>query len=194
MRSRLCSLMGKERLPVTIGTFHGIYYGILRWTYRIGQKNLLSDNEKYQILRQVIRHQKLEIFDEGISWKISLLRSERLKIRGSDRKSSFQKNARLLCSGRFTESMKSREKDGERSILMICWYFAFSFSFPDRMYWEDGRKSSVIFWLMSSRISIRSSMTWSVCWHCLKEIFCSRGRWSGNLWVSWCGFRIDAPV
>ena len=36
MRSRLCSLMGKERLPVTIGTFHGIYYGILRWTYRIG--------------------------------------------------------------------------------------------------------------------------------------------------------------
>ena len=65
MRSRLCSLMGKERLPVTIGTFHGIYYGILRWTYRIGQKNLLSDNEKYQILRQVIRHQKLEIFDEG---------------------------------------------------------------------------------------------------------------------------------
>ncbi len=36
---------GKKRLPVTMGTFHGIYYGILRWTYRIGQKNLLSDNE-----------------------------------------------------------------------------------------------------------------------------------------------------
>ena len=84
MRSRLCSLMGKERLPVTIGTFHGIYYGILRWTYRIGQKNLLSDNEKYQILRQVIRHQKLEIFDEGdflkdIAFEIGKIKNQRIR-------------------------------------------------------------------------------------------------------------------
>ena len=41
-----------------------------------------------------------------------------------------------LCSlmGKERLPVTIREKDGERSILMICWYFAFSFSFPDRMY------------------------------------------------------------
>ena len=29
MKSRLCLVMGKRDLPVTVGTFHGIYYGIL---------------------------------------------------------------------------------------------------------------------------------------------------------------------
>ena len=64
MRSRLCSLMGKERLPVTIGTFHGIYYGILKWAYRMNQENILSETEKYQILRGVINKERMEIFDE----------------------------------------------------------------------------------------------------------------------------------
>ena len=28
MKSRLCLVMGKRDLPVTVGTFHGIYYGM----------------------------------------------------------------------------------------------------------------------------------------------------------------------
>ena len=36
MKSRLCAAMDQREIPVTVGTFHGIYYGILRWTYRMG--------------------------------------------------------------------------------------------------------------------------------------------------------------
>ena len=56
--------MGKQTLPVTVGTFHGIYYGILKWAYRMGQQNILSEEEKYQILRSAAGKQKMEVFDE----------------------------------------------------------------------------------------------------------------------------------
>lgn len=64
MKSRLCALMGRKNLPVTSGTFHGIYYGILKWAYRMGQQNILSEEEKYQILRAAVSREKMEIFDE----------------------------------------------------------------------------------------------------------------------------------
>lgn len=64
MKSCLCLVMGKRDLPVTVGTFHGIYYGILKWAYRMNQENILSETEKYQILRGVINKERMEIFDE----------------------------------------------------------------------------------------------------------------------------------
>ena len=133
MRSRLCSLMGKERLPVTIGTFHGIYYGILRWTYRIGQKNLLSDNEKYQILRQVIRHQKLEIFDEGdflkdIAFEIGKIKNQRIRpeefISEKCEAAVFQQIYR-----EYEEQRKRRRKIDFDDMLVLC--FQLFLSRPD---------------------------------------------------------------
>ncbi len=53
MKERFRQVMGKEGLPVTFGTFHGIYYGILKWAYRLNQGNLLSDEEKYTLLCQI---------------------------------------------------------------------------------------------------------------------------------------------
>lgn len=64
MKSRLSALMGKKDVPVTAGTFHGIYYGILKWAYHIGQQNILSEEEKYQILRDVMRGKEIGGADE----------------------------------------------------------------------------------------------------------------------------------
>lgn len=64
MKSRLCEQAGESAAAVTAGTFHGIYYGILKWAYRIGSGNILSEEEKYQILRAAVAQQKMEVFDE----------------------------------------------------------------------------------------------------------------------------------
>ncbi len=85
MRSRLCSVMGRRDLPVTMGTFHGIYYGILKWAYRMGPENILSENEKYQILRGVVAEQKMEVFDEedflkDIAAEIGKIKNNRLDV------------------------------------------------------------------------------------------------------------------
>lgn len=52
MKERFCSLHGCGNTAVTFGTFHGIYYGILKWAYGLNQSNLLSDEEKYILIRE----------------------------------------------------------------------------------------------------------------------------------------------
>jgi DNA helicase-2/ATP-dependent DNA helicase PcrA len=59
MKNRTRSICGPSSYAVTFGTFHGIYYGILKWAYRVNQSNLLSDEEKYRILREIL---------PGIDW------------------------------------------------------------------------------------------------------------------------------
>ena len=85
MKTRLSALMGRKNIPVTAGTFHGIYYGILKWAYRIDSRNILSEEEKYQILRSVISGQDLEIFDEedflrDIAEEIGKIKNNRLPL------------------------------------------------------------------------------------------------------------------
>jgi len=59
MKNRTRNICGPSSYAVTFGTFHGIYYGILKWAYRLNQSNLLSDEEKYRILREIL---------PGIDW------------------------------------------------------------------------------------------------------------------------------
>lgn len=59
MKNRTRSICGPSSYAVTFGTFHGIYYGILKWAYRLNQSNFLSDEEKYRILREIL---------PGIDW------------------------------------------------------------------------------------------------------------------------------
>ena len=54
MKNRTRAVCGPASYPVTFGTFHGIYYGILKWAYRLDQSNLLGDEEKYRMLRQIL--------------------------------------------------------------------------------------------------------------------------------------------
>lgn len=51
MKERFLKICG-SRLPVTFGTFHGIYYGILKWAYCFNQTNLLTEEEKFGLIRQ----------------------------------------------------------------------------------------------------------------------------------------------
>lgn len=64
MKSRFQQIMGNKMFPVTVGTFHGVYYGILKWAYHFGPQNLLSEEEKYKLIRQAVGTLEMEIFDE----------------------------------------------------------------------------------------------------------------------------------
>lgn len=60
MKERFRKVMGRSGIPVTFGTFHGIYYGILKWAYRLDQRNILSDREKYELLGQAAARMEWE--------------------------------------------------------------------------------------------------------------------------------------
>lgn len=85
MRERFQKLNQKSYQPVTFGTFHGIYYGILKWAYKLTAENIFSEEQKFQLLRQVVDGMELEIDDEkdflqGISGEISNIKNNQLKL------------------------------------------------------------------------------------------------------------------
>ena len=85
MKERFQSLNTKRRYPVTFGTFHGIYYGILKWAYRLTSENIFSEEQKYQLLRNIVERMELDIEDEkdflqGISGEISNIKNNQLKL------------------------------------------------------------------------------------------------------------------
>ena len=53
MRKRFYQIMESDGFQVNFGTFHSVYYWILKWAYGLDHKSLLSDGEKYALLRQV---------------------------------------------------------------------------------------------------------------------------------------------
>ncbi len=64
MRERFQKLNPHESYPVTFGTFHGIYYGILKWAYKLNTQNIFSEDEKSKLLYQVVEQLELDMDDE----------------------------------------------------------------------------------------------------------------------------------
>lgn len=84
MRERFRRL-NEQYYPVTFGTFHGIYYGILKWAYRFSADNIFSEEQKYQLLRQIVEQMELDISDEkdflqGIVGEISNVKNNRISL------------------------------------------------------------------------------------------------------------------
>lgn len=85
MRERFARITKDEKFPVTFGTFHGIYYGILKWAYRMNASNIFSEEEKMALLKDVIAGMELEIEDEkeflqGIASEIGQIKNNRLTL------------------------------------------------------------------------------------------------------------------
>lgn len=86
MKMRLQALMEGRKLPVTMGTFHGIYYGILKWAYKLGPENIFSEEDKYRLLRQIVNQQEnLEILDDEdflqeVAGEIGAVKNNRISI------------------------------------------------------------------------------------------------------------------
>lgn len=85
MRERFARITKEDRFPVTFGTFHGIYYGILKWAYWMNASNIFSEEEKMMLLREVIAGMELEIEDEkeflqGIASEIGQIKNNRLSL------------------------------------------------------------------------------------------------------------------
>ena len=53
MRHRFQRVMNTTSMPVTFGTFHGIYYGILKWAYHLNQDNILTEDERLELLKEI---------------------------------------------------------------------------------------------------------------------------------------------
>lgn len=84
MKMRYLRLMDEDHTTVTFGTFHAVFFGILKLSYGFTAANILREETRYEYLRGAVERLRLEIDDEkeflsGISGEISLIKNERIE-------------------------------------------------------------------------------------------------------------------
>ena len=84
MKERFWRLAG-ETLPVSFGTFHSVFFTILKYAYHLSVQNILSEERKYDILKEIVYRQKLTIEDEkeffqGLVQEISMVKNGRIPL------------------------------------------------------------------------------------------------------------------
>lgn len=85
MRERFEKLCGGTRYRVTFGTFHAIFFQILKYAYGYTAANILREDQKYRFLTEIIDQLKLEFEDEkeflaDITGEISLVKNEQIPL------------------------------------------------------------------------------------------------------------------
>lgn len=85
MRERFYKLMEGETPKVTFGTFHAVYFTILKYAYGLRAENIIRDDQRIGYLRELIHKYNLEIEDENeyiadLTSEISRVKSEKIDL------------------------------------------------------------------------------------------------------------------
>ena len=65
MKTRFQKLMGEGSYPVTFGTFHAVYFSILKHAYHYNAGNIIREEQKYALMRELVQKHRLEYEDEA---------------------------------------------------------------------------------------------------------------------------------
>ena len=65
MKERYLRLMNSVSTAVSFGTFHAVFFQILKLAYGYRADNILRETDKYQFLREAVYKQKLEPDEEA---------------------------------------------------------------------------------------------------------------------------------
>ena len=85
MKERYLRFTGESSSAVTFGTFHGVFYGILKQAYGFSAENILSGEEKYEILKELLLQYGPELsqeadFTDELAREIGLVKSNRISL------------------------------------------------------------------------------------------------------------------
>lgn len=130
MRSRfekLCEDSGIKvnYRQVTFGTFHGVFYGILRHAYGLTGKNIISEERKYDILKEIVYRQKInfedekEIFDDLVQ-EISEVKNDRIPLEHYYSKSCPDEVFRKIYTAYVSSCRQERLLDFD-DMLLYCY-------------------------------------------------------------------------
>ena len=65
MKQRFLAATGTERTQVTFGTFHAIFFMVLKYAYHFESSNIVTDEQRYQFMREILSYHHLEYQDEN---------------------------------------------------------------------------------------------------------------------------------
>ena len=125
MKERFQVLMGGRSCPVTFGTFHSVFFWILRQAYGLSAANIIREEQKYQFLRELLSQHHLEIEDEneflaGIIGEISLVKNDRISLENYYSKNCSEELFRKFFNGYQEKLQKERLLDFD-DMLVMCY-------------------------------------------------------------------------
>lgn len=65
MKERFYRLMGGKKYPVTFGTFHAVFFSILKYAYGFRADNIIKEDQRFALMREIITRMHLEYEDEN---------------------------------------------------------------------------------------------------------------------------------
>ena len=85
MKQRFQALMEGRRLLVSFGTFHAVFFSILKHAYRYDASNIIREEQRMRIIRELMEKYQVEVEDEaefanGILSEISMVKGEMLNL------------------------------------------------------------------------------------------------------------------
>ena len=129
MRERFTSLTEGKHYPVTFGTFHSVFYGILKCAYGINGSNLLAEQEGLEILKQTMDELKLESLqgpedDEELTHElmqeIGIVKNSLLHLKDFHSQHLNQEEFTLLFR-QYEKKKKERKKFDFDDMLVQCY-------------------------------------------------------------------------
>ena len=125
MKERFLAFTGQRTTQVTFGTFHGVFYGILKQAYGLTAANILSEEEKYGILKELALTCGGELAEEGdfpeeIAKEISLVKGNRISLEHYYSSCCPDEVFRQIFQG-YLSVCRSRRKLDFDDMLLYCY-------------------------------------------------------------------------
>lgn len=125
MKERFLRLAGPKAAGATFGTFHGVFYGILRQVYRIGGENILSEDRRRALIRELIQAYVRDIEDEtdlmdSISREISTIKNGRIELKNYYSASCSRENFQKIYQG-YQQTLKKKRLLDFDDIMLYCY-------------------------------------------------------------------------
>ena len=125
MRERFLKFTGQTSTAVTFGTFHGVFYGILKQAYGLSAGNILSEEEKYAILKEMTLEFGQELaqegdFQEDVAKEISVVKGGRISLDHYYSSCCPDEVFRQIYNG-YQKALRQRRKLDFDDMLLCCY-------------------------------------------------------------------------
>lgn len=125
MRDRFIKLMGSGNANVSFGTFHSVFFRILKFAYNYNASNIIPEDIKFQYMKEIIRRTELEIDDEnefcaGILSEISMVKGDMLNIEHYYSKNCPDDVFRFLYK-EYEKKLRIADKIDFDDMLIMCY-------------------------------------------------------------------------
>lgn len=125
MKERFMKLMNKSGIPVSFGTFHGVYFTILKHAYNYKAENIITEEEQLNCIKRIVSKMHLEYDNEKEFFSNILSEISRVKGDLIDINHYFSVNCAQEAFRRIYEeydrSLKSYRKIDFDDMILYCY-------------------------------------------------------------------------